>query len=202
LERLGAGFLANYLQKAEPPILSAPNCLIISFPPHLNHERDYCSEPTRLARVEELLLNITGEAWRLEVELTEPDCLSSNAGTIVEPGPVIHDGLHFRSKTETRIYDVLKARKVLFFPNPAAVLGGDGRKKEPDFLICLDGKWGILEVMGDPYHNGLTAVADHDRARIFKDYGILVIEFYDAARCYNNPEAVVDDFLRRLQKLQ
>ena len=72
-------------------------------------------------------------------------------------------------------------------------------KKEPDFLVCLNGKWGILEVMGETFHPSATAIRDHDRARLFKDYGLVVIEFYDASRCYSDPEAVVDDFLRRLQ---
>lgn len=121
------------------------------------------------------------------------------------PGPTFkperlikHDELHFRSKTETRIYDALKKRNVLFFANATAVLGGKNIKREPDFLICKEGRWGILEVMGEAYHPAATAMRDHDRARLFKDYGIAVIEFYDAARCYNAPEDVVTDFLARL----
>jgi hypothetical protein len=42
---------------------------------------------------------------------------------------------------------------------------------------------------------------DHDRARLFKDYGVFCIEFYDAKKCYTTPEEVVDDFLDRLSKL-
>jgi len=92
----------------------------------------------------------------------------------------------------------------LFFPNAAAVLGGRAEedKKETDFLICSNGKWGLLEVMGEAFHPSATAIKDHDRARLFKDYGLVVIEFYDATRCYNQPEVVVDDFLRRLQQSQ
>jgi hypothetical protein len=47
----------------------------------------------------------------------------------------------------------------------------------------------------------LSAMRDHDRARLFKDYGLFYIEFYDAAMCYNDPDRVVDDFLNRLLKL-
>jgi hypothetical protein len=36
--------------------------------------------------------------------------------------------------------------------------------------------------------------------RLFKDYGLVVIECYAATRCYTQPEDVVDDFLRRLQQ--
>jgi hypothetical protein len=52
--------------------------------------------------------------------------------------------------------------------------------------------------MGNPYHTPTNAPEDHARARLFKDYGLMFIEFYDASRCYESPEDVVDDFLRRL----
>lgn len=123
-----------------------------------------------------------------------------NTGSLVSEGTIVHDNLRFRSRTETRVYDELKKREVLFFPNATAVLGGRGLKREPDFLICKDGAWGILEVMGDSYHTPSNAMQDHDRARLFNDYKILVIQFYDAIRCYNNPDEVADDFLLRLEK--
>lgn len=117
-----------------------------------------------------------------------------------------HDGLPFRSKTETRIYDALKKRNALFFVNATAVLGAKvderGRRivREPDFLVCFGGKWGILEVMGEQFHPAATAMRDHDRARLFDDYGVRCIHFYPADRCYKDPEGVVEDFLRRLEK--
>jgi hypothetical protein len=129
------------------------------------------------------------------------DPMPLNAAALVPGAPVEHDGLRFRSRAETRVYDALKGRHVLFFPNAAAILGGKqgDEKREPDFLVCAGGKWGVLEVMGERYHPGATAARDHERARLFKDYGLHFIEFYDAARCGLEPEAVVDDFLRRLE---
>jgi hypothetical protein len=109
-----------------------------------------------------------------------------------------HDGLRFRSPAEPPIYDELKKRKLLFFPNAAAVLGVDGLKREPDFLICAQGKWGILEVMGKKHHNETTAVKDHERARLFKEHGIMCIEFFPGGRCLSNPSSVVDEFLKLL----
>jgi hypothetical protein len=95
----------------------------------------------------------------------------------------------------------LKRRELLFFPNSAAIIGGvKPTKKEPDFLICNAGKWGILEVMGSPYHMSDNAVKDHDRARLFKDFGILCIEFFDANQCRKSPAQVVDRFLDILAK--
>jgi hypothetical protein len=142
----------------------------------------------------------------MELELSPfleapPDEEEPLPGPTWKPERVIqHDGLHFRSKTEIRIYDALKKHAVLFFANAAAVLGGKNIKREPDFVVCLEGKWGILEVMGEQFHPAQTAMRDHDRARLFKDYGIRLIEFYEAGRCYNDSDAVVNDFLTRLSK--
>jgi hypothetical protein len=105
-----------------------------------------------------------------------------------------HDQLRFRSEVETIIYNELKKRDLLFFPNAAAVLGGEKcEKREPDFLICHKGKWGILEVMGDTYHK--NAAKDHDRARLFKKHGVLCMEFFTANECKWSAAKVVDKFL-------
>lgn len=124
----------------------------------------------------------------------------SNSALLGSKGTLEHDGLRFRSHTEIKVYETLKKRNVLFFANATAVLGSKNVKREPDFLVCQNGKWGILEVMGEQYHSSNTAMRDHDRARLFKDYGLFYIEFYDAAQCYNNSDEVVDDFLQRLSK--
>lgn len=76
----------------------------------------------------------------------------------------------------------------------------NANKREPDFLICADGKWGVLEVMGEPYHPATTAMRDHDRARLLDDYGLRFIQFYDSGRCYSDPDGTVADFLTRLAK--
>ena len=108
-----------------------------------------------------------------------------------------HDELGFRSPAEISIYDELKKRRLLFFPNAAAILGESGKKREPDFLICHKGKWGVLEVMGQTYHT--DAVKDHDRARLFKEHGLLCIEFFPANRCEGRAAKVVDEFLSLLE---
>jgi hypothetical protein len=126
--------------------------------------------------------------------------VSINSASLVFEGTIEHDGLRFRSRAVTRIYDALKKHDVLFFANASAILGGKGIKREPDFLVCQNGRWGILEVMGDQYHPSATAMRDHDRGRLFKDYGLYYIEFYDAHRCYTDPDGVVQDSLSRLAK--
>lgn len=134
---------------------------------------------------------------RIDITEQEHD-LGLNNASLVSLGAIEHDGVRFRSKTETKIYDSLKKQNILFFPNPTAIV--KSKKREPDFLICQNGKWGILEVMGDRFHNSNNAVSDHDRARIFKDFGVYCIEFFDAVRCYNQPDEVVEEFLRLLSK--
>ena len=64
--------------------------------------------------------------------------------------------------------------------------------------MCLNGKWGILEVDGAPFHPPSRTTEDHTRDRFFKHHGIKVVEHYDADQCRNFPKLVVDQFLRLL----
>ena len=79
--------------------------------------------------------------------------------------------LRFRSQSEVRIAKALDAVWVLFLPNCLARLNSNfGRfTKEADFLVCANGKWGILEVDG-PFHP--RAADDHERDRLFQQHGI------------------------------
>jgi very-short-patch-repair endonuclease len=116
-------------------------------------------------------------------------------------------GFRFRSKTEIEIAKELDRAGVLFFPNCGARLNGYSlpndlenvrRTYEPDFLVCAGGRWGILEVDGEPYHPAERAAYDHERDRLFKNHGIRVVERYDASRCWSNPHEVVREFLKLL----
>jgi hypothetical protein len=116
---------------------------------------------------------------------------------------VDHDDLRFRSWAEVTVYKELKIRNVLFFPNPAAVFGTTGteygaraERREPDFLICLKGKWGVLEINGDDFHSGIVRTTqDHERARLFQKYGVYFIQAYSADQCKRDAVGVVDEFL-------
>ena len=58
----------------------------------------------------------------------------------------------FRSQAELRIAQALGRACVLFFANAPGRFGvhpDDRQTREPDFVVCADGKWGILEVCGD-----------------------------------------------------
>jgi hypothetical protein len=110
-------------------------------------------------------------------------------------------GFRFRSQSEVRIAQQLDRRKVLFFPNCKARLGFREREnREPDFLVCYEGKWGILEVDGEDSHPHGRAAEDHERDRLFKQHGILLVEHFDAGECWENADGVVKKFLELLRK--
>ena len=110
------------------------------------------------------------------------------------------ENLFFRSPVEVTIARALDKTGVLFLPNCMARLGlpGSRENREADFLVCYEGKWGILEVNGETFHT--SAAKDHDRSRLFKLHNIRVFEPYDAKRCINDPDKVVREFLEILRK--
>lgn len=110
--------------------------------------------------------------------------------------------LRFRSATEVKIAEALDRAGVLFLPLCIARLNGPrGRlNREPDFLVCKDGKWGILEVDGEPYHPPQRTVHDHERDRLFQRHGIRLAQHYDSTDCYMTPDNVVAGFLALLDR--
>ncbi len=142
----------------------------------------------RVRRLEEEL-----EKQKLTQDLIQP----SNQGI---KAPHQWNGFYFRSKTEIKIAEALDRAGVLFYPNNKARLNQAEVRvnKESDFLIFQAGKFGILEVDGRPYHQ--TAADDHERDRLFKRYGIRVIERFDSKRCWNEPDKVVQEFLELLSQ--
>ena len=108
--------------------------------------------------------------------------------------------LRFRTVGEVRIAEALDAAGVLFLPNCRARVGEETfrENREPDFLVCHRGKWGILEIDGRS-HTPSRTVDDHDRDRLFKLHGIRVVEHFDDAECFENARRVVAKFLRILE---
>jgi hypothetical protein len=169
-----------------------------------NYTEEILSE---IERVVPAIMTQTAPFWSYDCGILpilevppEDENIPLNNASLGSNGTIQYDKLRFRSKTETKIYDELKKRKVLFFPNAICVLGGIDKKKEPDFLVCHDGKWGILEINGDDYHTPANSTYDHERARLFQIYGLSFIQFYDAHKCYTEPEKVVTEFLTLLAK--
>ncbi len=113
---------------------------------------------------------------------------------------LIYNEMKFASQTEVRIAQELEARQILFFPLPLAVRADTGEywkdHREPDFLICDNGVWGILEVS---YHPDRFE-KDAEKNAWFKKSGILCVESYTAERCYEQSGQVVDEFLGLLAR--
>ena len=150
----------------------------------------------------------TEENWRDKVKELIVNAKDSNQGVITEKvfarekKPVLpYNEMKFGSKAEISIAQELEDRKVLFFPLPLAVRHNTGVQyldhREPDFLICYDGAWGILEVSN---HAAIRYEQDQTKDAWFKDAGILCVEHRTADRCRNKPKEVVEEFLTILAK--
>jgi hypothetical protein len=136
--------------------------------------------------------------WRTELlEIARGRDVHNQA---VRQAPKTWRNLRFRSESEVRIAQALDRADVLFLPNCLARLGvtDDRKNREADFLVCAAGKWGILEVDGEPFHPPSRTVHDHTRDRLFKEHGIRVVEHFDASECFERPDDVVARFLKLL----
>lgn len=168
--------------------------------------------PTTKAIQEALTATLNGQPYLLMTDMILPEVAPDWREKLLKAtqvqkvdnqgnnAPYEWNDLRFRSKSEIKIAQALDKTGVLFFPNCKARLGSiSGREnREADFLICYEGKWGILEVDGEIFHS--TAAKDHGRDRLFRSYGVRVIERFTADQCYNNPDAVVRQFLTILKK--
>lgn len=149
------------------------------------------------------LIELSDE-WRKELTDIARGRTVHNQGTIRESDKarIVH-GLRYRSQTEVKIADALDQKGIFFLPNclgRLTAMSGARVNREPDFLICQDGHWGILEVDGEPYHPATRTVQDHERDRLFHHHGIRLVQHYDATRCYGDPLGVVDEFLTLLAR--
>lgn len=112
------------------------------------------------------------------------------------------EGLRFGSESERRIAAALDERGVMYMANCKTRLGRPNHRANriPDFLICDGGKWGILEVDGEPFHPPSRKAQEDEKDRLLKTHGILVVEHFDATACYRTPETVVTTFLDILKR--
>lgn len=147
------------------------------------------------------------EDWKNKIKYLIANSKDLNQGLITEKARqrggkevIMYNEMKFASASEVRIAQELEARKILFFPLPLAVRNetGDIYKdhREVDFLVCLNGVWGILEVS---YHPDRYE-KDAEKDAWFKKSGILCVEHRSAERCYNQPKTVVGEFLTILSQ--
>ena len=143
------------------------------------------------------------------VPVSEPRTSVDNQGV---RGRHDWNGLTFNSQVEIRIAQVLDQKGVLFFANCLARVSLPRKStdepgapttrttREPDFLICHQGKWGILEIDGEPYHPPSRTVHDHEWDRLFLSHGVKLVQHYDANDARDDPYGVVQGFLRLLEQ--
>ena len=147
------------------------------------------------------------ENWKDIVRDLIANAKNPNQGSITEmllgrrnEQAYTYNEMRFASKSEIRIAQEFERRKVLFFPLPLAVRNETGKRyldhREPDFLVCNEGIWGILEVS---YHPDRFE-KDAEKDTWFKKSGILCIQHYSSERCYNKPAEVVNEFMEILSK--
>jgi len=109
-------------------------------------------------------------------------------------------GMIFRSQSEVKIAKTLDHRGIFFIPPTRVRLNADKdsrQSRELDFVICHEGKWGVLEVDG-PYH---VRELDAERDHLLSEHGISNIQRFPAERCYQQPQAVIDEFLHHLENM-
>jgi hypothetical protein len=143
------------------------------------------------------------QSWRDELFRIASGEKVDNQGTFIKQENVRSwNGFRFASFAEVHIAKALEKSGVLFLPNCKARfrVGSNGRADcYPDFLICYEGKWGILEVDG-PHHNQPFYVSrDRTRDQSLRAYGIF-IEHFDSKECEQQPDGVVKRFLDLLMK--
>lgn len=108
------------------------------------------------------------------------------------------NGWQFASEAEVNIAAALDRAGVLFFPNAQGRFSSpNGREtSEAGFLICHQGKWGLLIVQDSRSH--LEPIADDERSRLFQTQGIHLIADRDATECLEESDRIVENFLDHL----
>lgn len=153
------------------------------------------------ARVD--LVSFDSINWRKSMEEVLEGKGALNQSIPIEDSPrFFWEHLGFRSPHEIAIAKVLNECDVFSLPNCMARFGSptpsERKNREADFLVCCDGKWGIIEVDGETVHT--NAARDHDRDRLFRTHRIRVIERFTAKECISDPKSVIRKFLDILSK--
>lgn len=107
------------------------------------------------------------------------------------------NGFCFHSEAQVKIAETLDRTSALFIPNTQLRLTTPaGRQNQKaQFLVFHQGKLGILEVDGPE-----DAAADEAIDILAINSGICIVKHYDATRCSEQPDLVVQEFLAILSQ--
>lgn len=111
------------------------------------------------------------------------------------------NGFRLHSDAQVKIAEILDRTSTLFIPNSQLRLTTPaGRQnQEADFLIFHQNKLGILKIDSGSSHPNATK---DEMCQLFIDSGISLVKHYDATRCSEQPDLVVQEFLENLSHVQ
>ncbi|MBD1811914.1 pentapeptide repeat-containing protein [Microcoleus vaginatus DQ-U2] len=111
------------------------------------------------------------------------------------------NGFRLHSDAQVKIAETLDRTSTLFIPNSQLRLTTpEGRQNlEADFLIFHQNKLGMLKIDSGSSHPNAT---EYEMCQLFIDSGIFLVKHYDATRCSEQPDLVVQEFLELLSHVQ
>jgi hypothetical protein len=111
------------------------------------------------------------------------------------------NGFCFHSDAQVKIAEILDRTSTLFIPNSQLRLATPaGRQnQQADFLIFHQNKLGILKIDSELSHPNTT---EDEKCGLLIDSGISLVKHYDATRCSEQPDLVVQEFLEILSQVQ
>ena len=100
-----------------------------------------------------------------------------------------------------KIAEILDRTSALFIPNSQLRLATPaGRQnQQADFLIFHQNKLEILKIDSALSHPNAT---EDEKCELLRDAGISLVKHYDATRCSEQPDLVVQEFLEILSQVQ
>ncbi len=109
------------------------------------------------------------------------------------------NGFCFHSDAQVKIAEILDRTSTLFIPNSQLRLATpEGRQNvEADFLIFHQNKLGILKIDSESSNQNTT---EDEMCGLSRDSGISLVKHYDATRCSEQPDLVVQEFLEILSQ--
>jgi hypothetical protein len=173
------------------------NAIEAVIPPYGDYNTD------TVIRVRKALVDLNQD-WRSKILEAHDSKIIHNQNPY-ETKPIFYGKARFSSEGEKRIAIALDKRGVMYFPTSLVRVGPPGgewdrKNRIPDFLICHNNKWGILEVDGKSTHEG-RRTEDNERSRQIESHGgIAWVTGYDYVQCMRDPDGVVKEFLEILGK--
>jgi len=132
---------------------------------------------------------------RTEEDRTSPDEQTPGIDSSSEKQIYRWNDWEFTSESQVKIAEALDRVEAIFFPNPRGRFTTlKGRQNQQySFLVCHQGKWGILAIEPDASGGG----SDNNQRinPIFPAGGISAIKHYQHRQCCQEPDTIVEEFL-------